>query len=152
VVATVTRSFGPASIIANSRTFARDARYSVCPGNGNPARAIHCLEIGAVTSAAASPASAAAVAAARYASCARPPSSFGLPGGTSPGTRLVTARTLSAAGGETPAAPAARASTPASPYTTASTSGRAASARTTTSGPIPHGSPSEIAMRAINSS
>ena len=49
VVATVTRSVGPASIIANSRTPARDARYSVWPGNAKPARAIHCFEIGAVT-------------------------------------------------------------------------------------------------------
>ena len=65
VVATVTRSDGPASIIANSLAPARDARYSVWPGKANPARAIHSFEIGAVTSAAASPASAASVAAAR---------------------------------------------------------------------------------------
>ena len=115
VVATVTRSFGPASIIANSRTPARDARYSVWPGNVKPARAIHCFEIGAVTRAATSPASAAVVAAARYASCARPASSFGLPGGTSPGPSDVTAWIRSAAGAATPATPAARASTPASP-------------------------------------
>ncbi len=65
VVATVTRSRGPASIIANSRAPARAARYSVWPGNANPARAIHSLEMGAVTSAAASPARTASVAAAR---------------------------------------------------------------------------------------
>ena len=65
MVATVTRSFGPASIIANSRAPARSARYSVWPGNVKPARAIHSLEIGAVTSAAASFASTASVAAAR---------------------------------------------------------------------------------------
>jgi hypothetical protein len=115
VVATVTRRRGPASIIANSRAPARDARYSVCPGNSNPARAIHCFEIGAVTSAATSPASAASVAAARYASCARPPASFGRPGGTSSAVSVVTARMRPAGGAGTPAAPAARASTPASP-------------------------------------
>ena len=65
VVATVTRRRGPASIIANSLTAARDARYSVWPGNVKPARAIQCLEMGAVTSAATSPASAAVAAAAR---------------------------------------------------------------------------------------
>ena len=65
VVATVTRSCGPANIMANSETPARAARYSVCPGNSNPARAIHSFEIGAVTSAATSPASAASTAAVR---------------------------------------------------------------------------------------
>ncbi len=50
MVARVTRSFGPASIMAKSVTPAASARNSVCPGNWKPARPAHSFEMGAVTS------------------------------------------------------------------------------------------------------
>ena len=145
MVARVTRSFGPASIMAKSLTPAASARNSVCPGNWNPARPAHSFEMGAVTRPRALPCSTASVAARRYATWARPLVSLGCPGRTSSAVKPVTALTRSAGGAGTPATRAARASTPGSPNTSAWIDGRSASARTTTSGPMPAGSPSEIA-------
>ena len=81
IVARLTRSGPPTSIIACRLAFVRAASISVCPGNGLPAARMASLLIGAVTIASTKPSRARWTAPATASIAARPPAALARPGG-----------------------------------------------------------------------